>query len=378
MSKPNSFKLQRRGFDLGAINIAAQTQAQQPWPSDAALHRAWRNGQAIPLPKIVSASTLSAHAPAIHNSKRLYERVLAGDSAEVVFDEPAYAERWQAKFEALGSSVNPAVRQEIETLFYDGKVFDGERQGQELVEDLWVKLSWLSYFEGDTSLRFRFSFGVDHEEDVASDPIRQRYSANLAEALFPESVLISENQILLDLIQGALGDSRPRFVERIVYFNAPSGGAYLHHDLERGHAGVIYVQASGQTCWLAISKFKLMQVIAEFVESCDAKNGWPKSLNKEQQAELLNLANYRSALDAALESFNHDALIHLINETQDFVQYLIELGYAHVLNAGDGILLPQQTEFDGTDNAEQNCCWHSVFCLNDESGEGLSFAINVN
>ena len=75
----------------------------------------------------------------------------------------------------------------------------------------------------------------------------------------------------------------------------------------------------------------------------------------------------RDRLSHALNSFAHNELIHLINETEEFTQHLIEKGHSQTLEAGDVILLPQKDQ--------NTCCWHSVFCLGEEMGQALSFAI---
>ena len=392
MSDPKSshaHALIRRGFDLGdTSSIKADATA-----NSSELNGAWAKGEPIVL-RGIARSSISTHQHHIARSAELCERILTGESAEQVFDEPVYQARWSAQFEALGTSVNPAEQQEIETLFFDGLASDSSPNGLpdglpdgEPIEDLWLKVSWLSFYEGDKSLRFRFSFGVDHEEDVAADPVRQHYAAELADALFPESRIITHNQDLLAKIQeyaiSQSGEQRDtataRFVERIIYFNAPQGGAYLHHDLERGHAGVVYVQVSGETCWLALPKNTLLTNIQKFIQQCDHSGGWPVSFshnfNKKERDQLTALSIDLSALDAAIESFNHSALIRLINETPEFVQALIANGHGHILKSGDAILLPQQTS---PATEVQNCCWHSVFCIGDVAGEGLSFAIRTD
>ena len=131
-----------------------------------------------------------------------------------------------------------------------------------------MKASWLSFYEGDASLRFRFSFGVDFVEDVAADQNRQHYAALLTEAVSPESKIITDNQQLKHTLSQTLGSEEFRFVERIIYFNSASGGAYLHHDRERGHAGVVYAQLTGQTLWLALPQQALIDEINLFVKTC--------------------------------------------------------------------------------------------------------------
>ena len=160
-----------------------------------------------------------------------------------------------------------------------------------------------------------------------------------------------------------------RFVERIIYFNSPQGGAYLHHDRERGHAGVVYAQLTGSTFWLALTRKCLVDEIIFFVRSCQ-ESSWPNHITLEMQVELSKLAQEPKQLPAELESFNNDTLIHLINETKPFIQQLISNGHSRTLQSGDILLLPQETD--------DFCCWHSVFTLGETSGEALSFAIRRN
>jgi len=251
--------------------------------------------------------------------------------------------------------------QEIETV-----LFDVMENDELIAEDLWVKASWLSFYEEDASLRFRFSFGVDLHEDVAADVLRQSYSALLAEAVFPESSIITKNSELNKQLFAILACDEAKFVERIVYFNAPEGGAYLHHDRERGHAGVVYAQLSGRTFWLALPRVDLIKEIIDFVANCK-NEGWPASIDTTMQNELIALSNNPASLTDELESFSNTTLIHTMNETEAFVQQLIRNGHSRQLQAGDMLLLPQETA--------DKCCWHSVFTIGEETGEALSFAI---
>ena len=66
----------------------------------------------------------------------------------------------------------------------------------------------------------------------ASDQRRQHYAALLCDVIFPESSIVTENEPLHRSLKSIIGCEQLNFVERIVYFNAPQGGAYLHHDLE--------------------------------------------------------------------------------------------------------------------------------------------------
>ncbi len=336
----------RRGFDLGSAPQAT-TPTQDPLGN-------WRDGMPCKLTAICD-NQIQAHSLEIKNTEALVLSILEGESAESALDQPPYQQRLSALFEPLGAAFNEGDDQEVETVMFD--TLDGS------AEDLWMKVSWLSFHDEDASIRFRFSFGVDLAEDVAADPTRQQAAAKLAEAVFPESAIITKNPTLLDRLRDTTEQPELCFVERIVYFNAPNGGAYLHHDLERGHAGVVYAQVSGSTLWLALSQQRLVEEVSEFIRT----RPLPSSLNNQQQRHLNHLARDHQRLSDALNSFADDALIHLINETEGFVQRLIGRGYYHVLKPGDVILLPQQ-------NASM-CCWHSVFCLGEEVGQALSFAI---
>ena len=354
MSKNSTFnQLQRRGYTHG-IAPAPQTE------SDPLSN--WQEGKPVLL-KAACLGQLSQHQEDITRSDDLYAAILDGQECDTLFTQSPYIERLENDFESLGCSVNEGDDQEIETIIYDA--LDPNDHDNIIAEDLWMKASWLSFYEDDASLRFRFSFGIDLVEDVAADKNRQHHASRLTNAIFPESSLITENSNLKKQLRTALQSDEFQFVERIVYFNAPNGGAYLHHDRERGHAGVVYTQLSGHTFWLALSKQALLDEISAFVSSCD-ETTWPETLSADFKTEIQRCIN-EHAVSAELETFSNSALIHLINETQEFIQHLIAQGHSRQLEPGDAILLPQDNEL--------NCCWHSVFCLGEESGEALSFAI---
>ena len=351
-----SFKLQRRGFALGKTpeNIT-------DYPNDPLSN--WAEGKPVFL-KGLCSSQLDSFTNEIESSDKLYEAILNGEECDQVFAESPYIDRIEPHFESLGCSVNEGDKQEIETIIFDA--IDSNDTDNILAEDLWVKASWLSFYEDDASLRFRFSFGVDLVEDVAADTNRQHYAALLTDAIFPESSIIIDNKELGQQLKKILNGNDFKFVERIIYFNSPDGGAYLHHDRERGHAGVVYAQLSGKTFWLALPKSALVDDIIFFIERCQ-QNTWPDSIDDELKADIINSSTSKEKLASELDSFSNSALIHLINETPDFIQQLIHHGHYRPLNPGDIILLPQDSEL--------SCCWHSVFCLGEESGEALSFAI---
>lgn len=348
-NSPSTITLKRRGFEFGITDIKHNQE------SDSLKN--WHLGKPVLL-KGALLSELHHHHQSIQQTQALISAVLNKEACDSRLAHPPYSSRLEPKFQSLGSAYNEGDQQEIETVIFD--VMDG----QDLIaEDLWLKVSWLSFHDNDPSLRFRFSFGIDHAEDVAADPKRQQLAAELSDAVFPESSIITNNQPLRDTLTTILMGKKPRFVERIVYFNAPNGGAYLHHDLERGHSGVVFAQLSGCTLWLALPKHELVEEIILFSK----QHPWPTSLTLEMREEMSNLLADRCYLSDQLVAFSNSSLIHLINETTEFVQFLITRGHGRHLTSGDVLLLPQANE--------NTCCWHSVFCSGNEMGQALSFAI---
>lgn len=343
-------QLKRRGFSLG-------TAPNHQTTSDDI--KRWHIGKPVLL-KSESLDLLADNADNVKQTEELVGALLKQTDCDSVLAKTPYVERLEPKFQSLGSAFNEGEPQEIETVMFDA--MDGDVL---IAEDLWLKASWLSFHENDASLRFRFSFGIDLEQDVAADPHRQKLAAELTDAVFPESKVITENPRLEEKIKDILNSDGVNFVERIIYFNSPNGGAYLHHDLERGHDGVVFAQLTGHTFWLALPKQTLIEEIILFSKT----HAWPDSLTLEMRNEMSELIGDRTYLSEQLGSFANTSLIHLINETEAFVQFLIMRGHGTQLEPGDVLLLPQTTE--------ETCCWHSVFCLGDEMGQALSFAIRA-
>lgn len=346
-------QLKRRGFALG--HVPANKESKNG--DEASNLKLWQQGFPVLL-KGKCLNSLEAHSLNIKQTEDLVCAVLAEQSCDDVLAESPYAERLAPKFQSLGSIYDDRDSRDIEMV-----TFDALENDQIIAEDLWLKASWLSLKDDDASLRFRFSFGIDLEEDVALDPLRQKLSAELTDKVFPESAIITDDAELTQMLKAMLNSETVNFVERIIYFNAEDGGAYFHHDLERGHAGVVFAQLTGSTFWFALPKELLVQEIINFAEN----NSWPDSLTDLMKNEMNDLIKDRSKLSNELNSFANNTIIHLINETREFAQFLITRGHGISLSPGDVLLLPQESE--------QNCCWHSVFCLGEEMGEALSFAI---
>lgn len=331
-------------------------------PTAAAARAAWQRSQPVLLPQM-AASPLPAHQADIAAAQALMTAVLEGEDIEQRLRQADYAARLAPQFDLLGASFDEGDPQEIVKL-----EFDALDDGTLVAENLWVKLSWLSFEEDDASLRFRFSFGLENFEDVAADPLRQHYAAALTDALFPESAVISANTRLHAFLREMLGGRDFSYVERIVYFNAPEGGAQFHNDVERGHLGVVFAQLSGRTAWLALSTEQLLDAIRGFLAAPEADGLLRATIrHAKTRAALIAIAQDRDALAEALNRHDNDPVERLLNRTPAFTRRLIDAGHAFILHPGDVILLPQEDA--------GRCAWHAVYCLDDEPGEALSFAI---
>lgn len=358
---PAPLLLQRRGVRLGWVLPNTAKQA----PTDAELQARWQAGAPVHLPGLLR-DLLPAFRREIRASERLMQRIVDGADGAALLSRAPYRHRLAPQFDMLASYCNEGDLQEIATV-----EFDAVRGKRILAENLWVKLAWLSFEPGDASLRFRFSFGIADCDDVAADLPRQRWAAKLAQAVFPESAIITENRPLKARLRRILGIGAMDFLERIVYFNAPGGGAQFHHDVERGHLGVIFAQLTGRTAWLALAKPVLVEELRRFLHRPETQTELKRLLpDSDEQSLLLRKARTKRMLAAYFDARDNDPLERIINRSPLFVRQLLENGHGFALSPGDVLLLPQ-ADF-------ATCCWHSVFCLDDQPGEALSFAIRAS
>jgi len=353
LSEPEagSFVLRRRGCVHG--HVAADARRM---PRLDALPRAWREARAIRLPGLL-LDAVPAYADAIADALRIMQRVRAGESCLDILDAPVYQARLHPDFEMLAAVHSGHDAQELEKI-----AFDAVKSGELYAEDLWMKVSCLSFHEQDASIRFRFSYGIEMFKAQEDDPLRERLAAELAERVFPECAIVSRHEGLAALLQGLLG-FRPEFVERIIYSNAPDGGAQFHQDVEQGHYGVVYAQLHGRTAWLALPREALLAEIVGFVRDEAQARALPAAAWRELRAWIEAPAR----LSARLEDEEQGALETLLNQTPAFTRRLVEHGWGLLLEPGDVLLLPQHDV--------RACCWHAVFCADDHAGHALSFAL---
>ncbi len=351
--------LRRRGTTLGWIAVTP--------PSDVADHFGvvsdrWSNARPYVLPGYCCAA-IPDYQNQIEQSNALMLGIAAGSSPADLLEQSCYSERLHPRFEMLAACSDEGDPQEIETIEFD--VMDGD---EVIAENLWCKCSWLSYENDDASLRFRFSFGMVGYEDVAADVERQLYAGELTEALFPESAIISNDTKLEQQLCTVFGVNKLAYVERIIYFNAPNGGAHFHQDVERGHLGVIFAQLYGRTCWAACSKNDLMDEVEKFVRNRENHVALQALLMDEAAFKtMVCIAEDRSQLSEVLDENDNNLFDLLLNRCPQFYQQLSDNGHVYILTPGDVMLLPQK-------NSDE-CCWHTVCCLDDFAGQALSFAM---
>jgi hypothetical protein len=322
--------LRRRGADLGyAVPIAREL------PDPAAAARRWRDAEGVFLPGLLGKAP-ERHRAAIDATLRMFDRLRAGASLLDEFERRIGAD---PDLVYSGSSEGGPDPREIERVFVDA-VPDGER----VAKDLWAMLAYLATDETDPSLRIRFSNGADGiDEWMTSTDLTAGWTDQFAARAFPECEAVLTCAPLRELLQQLLG--RPyRLSERILYNNAPDGGAVFHHDAEPGQLGVVFSQLEGHTGWLALGKRRLAALLV--------KRGHQPSA---RQAML------------ALDRGDDQPLWRVLNRDAAFTAELAARGALFVLQQGDCMLLPSHSLDD--------VAWHSVIGLGDRPSLAHSYGI---
>jgi hypothetical protein len=335
-------RLLRRGVDHGTFPAPrlAPVDLRDPAFVASCVER-WRAGEPLHLPGAL-ATAARAHRPGIARTLDLFERLRRGAS----FEDDVWTRLGpRSGFRTAGTTIDLGDGREIEKVFADAV-----RGGRAVARDVYAKLSWIAHDPSDASLRIRFSFGAEALLDWQKETRRAAWSDRYAEALFPESLALSANAPLVALIERLIG-RRARLSERIVYNNAPGGGATFHHDDEPRQLGVVYGQLAGETAWLALPKRRLAEHVARFASKRKA---------------LARAAPPARAL-RALDDDDDPALGKLLNATPAFTRALAADGALIRLRPGDSLLLPSH----GPDDV----CWHSVFALGRRPSLAHSYGI---
>jgi hypothetical protein len=240
---------------------------------------------------------------------------------------------------------------------------------------LWVKSGRLSTFDEDRSLRVRFSAGREGHDDASRDLDAHRQVQALARQLLPETDTIESTAALIDPLQAWIGG--PVFLtQHIAYWNAPGGGALMHHDafrepLEGGQRGAVYVQLAGRTAWLALSIEDLSRRVIEFVGYMqEGELAWVREElfpDRETFQWLQRMVARFGRVRKELGKPGCGRLGPLVGRGPEFTALLADAGHAFVLEPGDGIVLPNQ--------GLECTCMHSVFCASQETTYGVSMAV---
>jgi hypothetical protein len=322
--------LVRRGADLGIV-----VPLRRELPPVAFAKSIWDASEPVFLPGILR-SRLKAHDEAIHASIAMFERLRQG--AEFL-DELETRMGDDAEFAYAGSSGDSDDARDIEAVFFRAE--QGPFAGE---QDLWARVSWIANDETDASLRIRHSSGDGAPDGWlrATDRTCRAVDA-LAQRAFPECAVIDGSEPLRAMLD-AMICAPWRMSERILYNNAPGGGAVFHHDAEPGQLGVCFSQLEGRTAWLTLGKRRLARLLAR------------RGLAKDERTAIQRL-----------DRDDDRPLWSLLNRDAEFAQFLAAHGAVYVLEAGDSILLPSQA-FD-------DCAWHSVVALGERPSLAHSYGL---
>lgn len=242
-------------------------------------------------------------------------------------------------------------------------------------DDLWIQGGRLSTHGEDDSIRVRFSFGREVEDDASQDPGRHRAVERIARALVTPTEALHGSEVVRESL--ATWRGRESFLtQHILYWNAPQGGALFHHDAfdepdEGAQRGVCYAQLAGRTAWLALSLEDLSLRMRElFTALAEGEMPWlQEELDPEgsEVQSLFELSRDWSALAEELARPGCGRFGAFVNRGPEITSWLADSGHMYLLGPGDVILLPN--------HGLQRTAMHSVFCASERMTLGLSTAI---
>lgn len=364
--------LVRRGIEHGEwAELEEVTGAPDGLPLDAVLHQRWHTARPIVLRGLAPPDQELAER--IAASRRLFDD-LQEDGGLRAFLK-ARREALAPHFQLGGrpaSLTDPERDIERETLAW--WAVPGVPEAPRM-KDLWVKSAWLSTHEDDRSLRLRISFGREGPDDASRRVRKHRRVAELAEALLPECALLHENEELLARLEAFVG-ARVFLTQHIAYWNAPEGGALFHHDafeeeVMGGQRGVVYLQVTGRTAWLALSIEDLARRVVELAEYLEeGELPWVRSAlfpHPDSFERFRRLTGSVARVRRELARPGCGWLGRVVGRGPEFTSLLADAGHAVLLEAGDAILLPN--------HGLANTCMHSVFSADDEPAYALSVAV---
>lgn len=322
--------LLRRDADLGqAVTVQ---RAPLDHPAQAAR---WRAAEPVFLPDVLG-DVAAAWGDEVTACLQMFDRLR--DQESEFLDELEVRLHDDDWLRYAGSTVDKDDPREVERCFVDAEV-----DGAAVATDLWAKLAWITEDTTDRSLRIRFSNGLDQlEEWMTTSDHTASWVDRFALHAFPECRAVLACAALRGRLDALVGQPH-RLSERIVYNNAPNGGAAFHHDAEPGQLGVVFSQLEGRTAWFTLSKRRLAALLATY--------GW---------------SSQRDAMAALTEACD-PTLLDVLNRDAGFARLLAANGALFVLRAGDAILLPSH----GVDDV----AWHSVLAVGDQPSLAHSYGM---
>ncbi len=346
--------LKRRGFDHGQwaeLDLAASgVDVTRLLEDEDLLARRWAAGQPVLFPAALAPSADDE----VRSSMALFERLHAPGELKA-----ALAEAGHDSLKDLELS-DPRDLAKVQVAGDAG---------------VWFKCGRLSLVEDDSSLRLRVSYGQEVDDDAARDLARHHEVTRLAESFLPAAKRIAADEGLRERTARFLGT--PAFyTQHIAFWNAPNGGALLHHDAfeeeaSGGQRGVLYVQLSGETAWLALSSADLAQRVTEFAEALEQGEAdwvrralWPD--RRDFERVLARIRDPRALL-RELSLPGCGKLGPLVNQGPDFTSFLADAGHGFLVRAGDALFMPS--------HGLECCVMHSVFCASDEPTYAMSLAL---
>ncbi|MDF1801197.1 MAG: methyltransferase domain-containing protein [Planctomycetota bacterium] len=368
--------LVRRGIDHGSwAEIDLEGLVEDLLVGEHAWRQRWVDARPIVLRGQLD-DRLPAFAPLLAERAKLQKPLLKKRGIEQLID--AGLGRLDARFDPLGE----AEGRDLERAAGGDPERDLARRFLAFagVPDFWVKSQQLSTTAQDHSVRLRLSFGAERDHDASNDEVRQRVVAALGTALLPETELLRGDDELLGMLDAFDRDEEDTgdlyLTQDIAYWNAPNGGALMHHDAfdeeyEERQRAVVYAQLTGATAWIALSTQELAARVVEFTELiAEGEMPWLRDVlfrgerGKALQKKILKGGRF---VYAELERPGCGQLGRIVNRGPEFTSLLADAGHAFFLRAGDVVVLPN--------HGFGHTTLHSVWCASDEPAYSLSLAL---
>jgi len=364
-------ELSRRGVWHGEwAELGEEHAPHSDVPLEALLHQRWHEARPILLRGWIEPEPLEAE---LHDRRRPFAELAAPGGLRAFLR--SRREEFEQQFTLASRPArltDPERDIERHSLTWRARPDD---PASPILRDLWVKSAWLSTHEDERSLRMRVSAGQEGPDDANRDLRTHRRVAELAAALLPESLAVSEHEVLIGLLENFL--SGPVLLsQHIAYWNAPEGGALFHHDgfdehLIGGQRGVVFAQLDGVTAWLALSIDDLGRRVTEFAEYLkEGELAWVRRSLFGRSGSFTRfhrLTQDPKRLRRELARPGCGSLGKLVGRGPEFTALLADAGHAFILEPGDILVLPN--------HGLARTCMHSVFCASDAPAYGVSMAL---